>query len=68
MRQIRFASGIHYRLGEAEIDDLHLQLRPASCTTRQHDIARLQVPMDQTVGRRSNQCLRDLDCNFQGHF
>ena len=27
-----------------------------------------EVTMDQTVGRRSYQCLRHLDCNFQGHF
>ena len=68
MRQVRFASGIRDRLGEAEIDDLHLQLRRVSATARQHDIAGLQVPMDQTVGRRSHQCLGDLDRNFQGHF
>ena len=47
------ASGIRGRLGEAEIDDLHLQLSRVSSTARQHDIAGLQVPMDQTVGRRS---------------
>src|SRR4029450_4998747 len=44
MRQIRFASGIRDRLGETEIDDLHMQLRRISSAARQHDIAGLQVP------------------------
>src|SRR5262245_62952724 len=59
MRQIHFSAGIRHRLGQTEIDDLHFRLR---C---QHDIAWLQIAMDQTVGCRSHQSPRDLNRNSQ---
>ena len=68
MRQVCLSSGIRDRLGEAEVDNFHFQLRRRSVTGRQHDIAGLQVAMDQTVGCRSHQCPRDLDRNFQSRF
>ena len=43
----------------------HFQFSRVSVTPRQHDIARLEVAMDQTLGRGSHQRLRDLDRNFQ---
>jgi hypothetical protein len=66
--KIHFFSCIRDRLGEAEVDNFHFQLRRLSVTGRQHDIGRFQVAMDQTVGCRSHQRPRDLDGNFQNQF
>src|SRR6266516_1222785 len=63
--KIHLFSRIRDRLGEAEVDDFHFQLRRLSITPGQHDIARLEVAMDQTLGRGSHQCPRNLDRNLQ---
>src|SRR6266576_2173224 len=65
MRQVHFTSGIRDGLGQPEVDDFHFQFRRLSVTSRQHDIARLEVAMDQTLGRGSHQCPRNLDRNLQ---
>src|SRR5438270_375954 len=47
--------GFAYRIrdfGETKIDDFDFQRARLSIGTRDHDIARLQVAVDQTLGRR----------------
>src|SRR5439155_19210259 len=66
-RQIRFSCGARDSLGEAEVDDFYFGPR-RSVAGRQHDVARFQIAMDQTLSRRSHQCPRDLDRNFQSRF
>ena len=62
--QHHLASGIRHRLGQTEIDDLHFQFSRSRVTRLKHNVARLEVAMDQTLSRGSDQRLRHLSRNF----
>src|SRR5438128_8186929 len=64
MSEIGFAYSIR-DFGETKIDDFDFQLYCLSIGPSDHDIARLQIAVDQTLGRRRNQRPRHLDRNFQ---
>src|SRR5437870_11485708 len=67
MSEIGFAYSIG-DFGETKIDDFDFQLYCLSIGPSDHDIARLQIAVDQTLGRRRNQRPRHLDRNFEGQF
>src|SRR6266566_2723860 len=50
------------------IDDFDFQLYCLSIGPSDHDIARLQVAVDQTLGRRRNQRPRHLNRDFESQF
>src|SRR4029453_14275617 len=65
MRQVHFTSCNRDGLGEPEVDDFPFQFLRISITPGEHDIARLEVAMDQTLGRGSHQCPHNLDRNLK---
>src|SRR5438067_3839533 len=67
MSEIGFAYSIR-DFGETKIDDFDFQLSCLSIGPGDHDIARLQIAVDQTLGRRRNQCPRHLDRDFESQF
>src|SRR5438552_10157846 len=67
MSEIGFAYSIG-DFGETKIDDFDFQLYCLSIGPRDHDIARLQIAVDQTLSRRRNQRPRHLDRDFESHF
>src|SRR5438477_1283266 len=64
MSQIGFAYSIG-DFGETKIDDFDFQLSCLSIGPSDHDIARLQIAVDQTLDRRRNQRPRNLGRDFQ---
>ena len=67
MSEIGFAYSIG-DFGETKIDDFDFQLSCLDIGPGDHDIARLQIAVDQTLGRRRNQRPRHLDRDFESVF
>src|SRR5262245_42785137 len=64
MSDVHLSSGVHDRFGQTEIDDFYLYLSRSWVTGLKHDVARLEVTMDQTLSRSCGQRMRDLSRNF----
>src|SRR5205809_7832108 len=67
MSEIGFACSIG-DFGETKIDDFNFQLSCLSIGPSDHDIARLQIAVDQTLDRRRNQRPRNSVRHLQSEF